>query len=867
MSAESFPDAPALVEISGKSLNHRQLLSRIRETVENFHSFGIGRGDRIAILLPNDPEAALCSISVACTATSAPLNPASTPTELEWILRRMNPRGVIFDDSTARAAEVAARLGIPAIRLIRDSREVGSFHLDGPRGPAAQPGWAEPDDVALLVHTSGSTSSPKAAPLTHRNICCGAQNNIAQLGLSAGDRCLCVTSLFYTQGILVSVLSSLFAGGSVVVTPGYDPVRFFEWLDRLGPTWYAAPVAIHQSIVARAAQHSEIVERSRLRVIRSSSAPASAELTARVETLFRALMLNSYGLTETSSTIVGERLPPTERRPGSVGTPLGCEIGIADADGMLQPRGTIGEVVVRGPAVLRAYEADPQVNRDSFFGEWLRTGDLGRVDEDGYLFLTGRIKEIINRGGEKISPTEIDQVLTAHPDVASAVAFSIPDAVLGEEIGAAVVLRDGARPELEAELREFAAQRLGPSKIPRRFVFLDEIPKAQTGKFLRIGLAEKLGITQAAVRQQSPGGDSAPKDPLTMVMLHLWEDVLGRAPIGVEDDFFDLGGDSLLGARLLSRVEQTFGQRLTLATFLTAPTVAKMTLHLTRSPERGYDFGASKIIPIRTSGSLPPLFIVHPHPLFRDLILALPAEQPVYGLTGPDPALLTAPFQLHEIAAQQVEAIRQFQPRGPYALMGWCADGVVAYEMARMFGASGEEVPMVALVDAFNPARWMRESGWGARGNRILFHLENLSTLNFARGAAYIRDRLKMLRRRVRRAAWRAAYRLQLVTERRVGDRLRILEQMISVAISHYVPPPYAGRVLLLRAGDRPRGSYGDPARGWAGVAGDLHVADVPGNHTEMFAPPNAGVMASAMAAELKAWVDARQPEEFCEPV
>ena len=684
-------------------------------------------------------------------------------------------------------------------------------------------------------------------------------NNVVQLALGPQDRCLCITGLFYTQGILVSVLSSLIAGGSAVCTPGYDPAHFFEWLDEFHPTWYAAPVAMHRSILARAARDSAIVSRSRLRVIRCTSSPASADFIAKLEELFRAPVLNTYGLSETSSTIAGERLPFAARKAGSVGAAVGCELATIDERGSILGPDQEGEIIVRGVNVISAYEGDPEVNRKSFLDGWLRTGDLGRIDRDGYVFLTGRIKEMINRGGEKISPAEIDAVLNAHPAVAEAVAFALPNEALGEEVAAAIVLRDGSTGsmQLEAELRKFCTARLAPSKMPRRIVFLDEIPKAPTGKTLRIGLAERLGLraTPAPAPVGSPSReDGRPREgAVAVLLLHIWEDILGRRPIGLDDEFFDLGGDSLLGAQLLARVEETFGKRLAVASIFEAPTVARMASLLTASASQGYAFEASKIIAIRCSGDLPPLFIIGPHPLFRPLILRLPKQLPVFGMTFPDPASLATPFRLEEVAAKQVEALRRFQTEGPYALMGWCADGVLAYEMGRQLHAQGQSVSLVAMVDAFNPARRKYEGRWNSRWGRLQFHFTRLSRLDFKDAVAYTRERLETLAQKTRRMVWRAVYRMHLAADRRVGDRLRVTEQILPAALRHYVPPPYDGRVLVFRAGTRPPGSHADAAYGWQKPAADLRVVDVPGNHRDMFVAPNVQTMAQAFAEEFSA--------------
>ena len=325
--AQRFVGNEALLASGREPLTYGGLLHQIETTVEALNAAGVGRGDKVAIVLPNGPAAAACCLSVASGAVAAPLNPGSAPAEFAAYLSDLKPEALIVEDGSRSTCVPAARaLGIPVLRLVSDPREpAGIFRLEGgSRNPAARPGFAEPDDVALMVCTSGSTARPKMAPLTHRNVCSGAANNVLQLGLTAQDRCLCITAMFYTQGILVSVFSSLMAGGSAVCTSGYDPARFFEWLDEFSPTWYSAPTAMQRSILEHSARHADAVSRARIRVIRCTSSPAVPDFIRRMEELFRAPMLNTYGLTETGSTIAGERLPPVVRKPGSVGVAVGC---------------------------------------------------------------------------------------------------------------------------------------------------------------------------------------------------------------------------------------------------------------------------------------------------------------------------------------------------------------------------------------------------------------------------------------------------------------------------------------------------------------------------------------------------------------
>jgi len=438
----------ALLGINRKFLTHNGLVEQIERTVDTLNQAGIGRGDRVAIALENGPDAAACCLAVSAAATAAPLNTECTAPQFHKHFSALSPKALIVEEGSESAAiRVAGEMGIPIIWLLVERHSPGGVFslIAGRRKRAKNAGFAASEDVAFLLHTSGSTSRPKMAPLTHLNVCSGAANNSRHLQLTADDRCLCVTGMFYTQGLLVSVFSPLMMAGSTVCTPGYNPLNFFAWLDQFRPSWYAAPTTIQRSILSRAPLHPDIVSRSRLRVIRCSSAPADSDLIAQVENRFRAPMLDSYGMTETSSTIAGEPLAGGKRKPGSVGIAVGCEVAAVDERDVFLPAGEIGEIVVRGPSVINAYEGEARANQRSFLNGWLRTGDLGKIDRDGYVFLTGRIKELINRGGEKISPVEIDEAFNAHPAVAEAIAFALPDKSLGEEIAVAVGATRGTR--------------------------------------------------------------------------------------------------------------------------------------------------------------------------------------------------------------------------------------------------------------------------------------------------------------------------------------------------------------------------------------------------------------------------------------
>jgi len=311
--------------------------------------------------------------------------------------------------------------------------------------------------------------------------------------LTPKDRGLSIMPLFHIHGLIGSVLSTLCAGGSVYCSPGFNALKFFAWMDECGPTWYTAVPTMHQAILARAANNREIITRHPLRFIRSSSSSLPPQVLAELEKTFNAPVLESYGMTEASHQMTSNPLPPRPHKPGTVGIAAGPEVGVMDESGKLLGLNATGEIVIRGPNVTSGYENNPKANAENFTNGWFRTGDQGILDAEGYLSITGRLKEIINRGGEKISPREVDEVLMDHPAVQQVVTFAMPHAKLGEDVAAAVVLREGKSAD-EKELREFAAKRLADFKVPRKVLILEEIPKGATGKLQRIGLAQKLGL-------------------------------------------------------------------------------------------------------------------------------------------------------------------------------------------------------------------------------------------------------------------------------------------------------------------------------------------------------------------------------------
>jgi acyl-CoA synthetase (AMP-forming)/AMP-acid ligase II len=491
-------DATAIAAPSSAPLTYGGLREQVDQTIVALNAIGIGRGDRVAIVLPNGPEMAVAFLSIAAGAASAPLNPQYRAEEFEFYLTDLDAKALVVEAGAQSAAtDVAAKLGVPVIGLVPTPEQgAGRFLLDAGdalrRAPAAG-GPAAPSDVALVLHTSGTTSRPKIVPLTQANVCASARNVARTLALTAADRGLVIMPLFHIHGLIAGVLAPLSVGGMAFCSPGFNALKFFGWMSEAEPTWYTAVPTMHQIILTRAKNNAETITANPLRFIRSSSASLPPQVLAELEATFGTRVIESYGMTEAAHQMASNLLAPGERKPGTVGVAAGPDVAIMDEAGELLPQGGIGEIVIRGDNVTLGYENNPKANAEAFAHGWFRTGDQGSIDEDGFLTLTGRLKEIINRGGEKISPREVDEVLMDHPAVLQVVTFAIPHDKLGEEVGAAVVLREGAS-VTERELRDYVASRLIDFKAPRKIVFLDEIPKGATGKLQRIGLAQKLGL-------------------------------------------------------------------------------------------------------------------------------------------------------------------------------------------------------------------------------------------------------------------------------------------------------------------------------------------------------------------------------------
>lgn len=474
----------------GPSVTYSQLRLEVESLAAQLNKLGLGRGDRIAIALPNGLEMMASFLAASTVGTAAPLNHAYRTDEFKFYLEDTGARAIILPIGGGEEARAAAGDAIPIIEADLDA--AGNVRLSAATavGPSRAREEASDDDIALILHTSGTTSRPKRVPLPHRNLMISARNVAETYQLSAEDVSLCVMPLFHVHGLVASTFATLLTGGTVVVPPKFNPLSFWSTVRDHRASWYSAVPTIHQVLVSRSKPGTKPAGAEQLRFIRSCSASLAPQLMADIEERFGAPVLEAYGMTEAAHQMASNPLPPRSRKAGSVGQGTGVSIAILNDAGDVLPAGEIGEVSIKGDNVFGGYEGNPKANAESFTSGWFRTGDQGCLDGQGYLTLTGRIKELINRGGEKISPREIDEALLSHPAVAEAVCFGIPDRTYGEAVAAAVVLQGSAT---AAELIAHCRSSLSDFKCPKVIHIVDSIPRGATGKIQRRNVASTLG--------------------------------------------------------------------------------------------------------------------------------------------------------------------------------------------------------------------------------------------------------------------------------------------------------------------------------------------------------------------------------------
>ena len=581
---KNAPRRAAILAPGYVPVTYAELRARVEDAVRALRSLGIHRSDRVAVVLPNGPEAAVAIIAVATAAICVPLNPSFAADEWHRYFATLRVAALVTrPDIGSASRHVAHALGIPVIDLSpRSSGGTGAFDLlgSGTRRMVSNESAAGAENDAFILLTSGTTLRPKLVPLTHASICQSAYNAGSILGLGSRDRLLNVLPLFHAHGLISGLLTALAAGSTVVCTPGFDADRFFSWLTEFRPTWYTAVPTIHRALLSAADRYKDSLRRCSLRLIRSASATLPRDVLGQLESVFGVPVVETYGMTEAASQIAAN--PLRRRKPGSVGRSAGAEIAIMNPEGRRLSAGVHGEIVLRGPTITRGYDADIDATEAAFRHGWFRTGDLGYLDRDGYLFIVARIREIIKRGGQQVAPAEVEEVLLSHPAVAEAAAFSVPHTRLGEDVAVAVVLHRGVKVSAH-KLRTFARERLADYKVPGLIRIVPEIPKSPAGKINRGALATALSITIPASPAERDDKCVPPRTRLQRQLAKIWADLLKVDRIGVNQDILALGADSLVVTQMLSRLRERFGASLSFKDIFDHPTIAGLAARIESS--------------------------------------------------------------------------------------------------------------------------------------------------------------------------------------------------------------------------------------------------------------------------------------------
>jgi len=448
--------------------------------------------DRAAIVLPNGPLMASSFLSISSYMSAAPLNPSYKQEEFEFYLDDLKPKFLLVEPNSKSLAVIAAKnLNIPVFEMkISDNQPLGTFELFDKETDYKNP---NDYDEALVLHTSGTTSRPKIVPLSNLNIFTSAVNISKSLKLTTDDHCLNIMPLFHIHGLIAVLSASVKVGASICATNGFNALKFLDLAETQNITWYSGVPTMHQAILLRAQKNSDKAKKLNLRFIRSSSASLPPAIFKQLNDIFETPVIEAYGMTEATHQMASNPLPPAIQKPGLVGMPAGPEICIMNDKNEKLPQGEIGEICIKGDNVTNGYENNPEANKQSFVNDWFRTGDEGFFDEDGYLKISGRLKEIINKGGEKISPLEVDNILMDFPPIDQALCFGYKDKMLGEDIAVAIKLKEN-KSCTEDDIKSYANEKLAKFKIPKKIFIVEDIPKGATGKLQRIGLAKKFGL-------------------------------------------------------------------------------------------------------------------------------------------------------------------------------------------------------------------------------------------------------------------------------------------------------------------------------------------------------------------------------------
>lgn len=883
--ATAHPRAPALHVPGRKSLTFQQLNEHTRYVHDQLIKWDTAPGDVIAGVIPSRPEMAVACAALPSSCTFAPLGSGLTTEGYSQLFTRMHAAAVLVPKDHDHCSRTAAqRVGIAEIEMASDpDAPAGLFTLRLSRNghPPRNTSTTRPD-FAYILTSSGTTGQPKLVPATHRQTLLYAKAACEWLEYSSRD-VSCHLMPFHSGNGLRGLINRLLAGVSQVCLPEADVEAFFKALEQYPVTCLDAGFALHRVILRTLSSHPGAIRQSSFRFLRSGSGRLHGEEIDRLEQAFKAPVLVNLSSVETP--ISHDPLPPRRRKAGTAGVPFINEVATINDEAQLLPTNSPGEIIVRGPLVFSGYVDDPELTAASFQNGWFRTGDLGIIDEEGYIHVSGRLKEIINRGGEKISPAEIDMAIESLTQIREAAAFGVPHPSLGEEVVAAAV-REAETPIDEPELIELIRHRVGPNKTPRKIYFVDRLPRNANGKVLRHKVAK---MVEQHAKQDSSAADRSDimLTPLQAAVGEIWTSLLQVGNFRADDNFFLVGGDSLHAVQLISRIKLLFGVELPIESLsVEAWTISGMA-HAIESLRKGCagtcaDARLTTRDPLMHSPDIgcskKPFFFFHGdlsgNALYWvKLASYLGEDRPLYPLQPAGMDGKAFPASIEEMAHRHLETIRSIQQQGPYFLGGYCKGGLVAFETARQLQQLGEKVDAIVLIEVSpkNRRRQHRLISCAARllrldteqeldcYIRLPMFLTSFRKLSYSQRIQFLFKKLPKFKGAVSLLARLLIRRLGSPIPRSIvpldrsdfvncspDQKLALHRRMMAA----YVPYPYKGSIILFRCKDGPSSSS-DPIMGWRDLATEVDLHEIPGDHVTCLTEH-----IEALAREIKSCLD-----------
>ena len=689
-------DRPAIVASGSSPLTFRELIALIEGMWDSLRAGGVGAGSHIGVALPSGLESLLSTVAIASHATCVPLNPRLSQSEFEQELVRLSLDGLIVPgwlESPVRAAVETDSCGIfEASKITPFLPSFGLKCVRAAKGSSQRTREISSQSAVLLLRTSATTGPPKLVPVTHRNMLDLAGKMAGWFGLTAQDRAACVLPTYYAAGSKLNILVPLLLGESIAIPIGVRSERLTDWIHELRPTWFSAGPTFYQAVLDEFRSKPKLSPKGVLRFVTSGSAFLPGRTHTELEAALGCPVLEVYGISE-SGVMAANPAPPAKRKPGTAGLVAFGELEVRGPTGACLPAEETGEIFVGGPGLMPGYFGSDGVVGVGLQDGWLQTGDIGFVDRDGFLTLVGRTKELINRGGEKVSPNDVEQALLRHPSVREAAAFGVPHPRLGENVAAAVALQPGTV-TTPLQLKQFLRSHLAAFKIPQRIDIVPALPKSHTGKVLRAQLTEAAIKTEHRI--------DPPEKLLEFQIFNIWQRFLQRADIGIHDDFFEAGGDSLLAAQMLLEVEATVGHRLPLSTLAEALTIHQLARSAAvDAPDDG------ELVTKVKDGAGPAFFFCHGDYETRGfyaskLAALLDPDQTVYLVQPPRNVDETSELVMEEMALLYLPRLLALQPHGKYRLGGYCNGGLLAWEIAHQLQRFGREVDSIVLVESLS---------------------------------------------------------------------------------------------------------------------------------------------------------------------